>query len=310
MSYDIIKSIKSNLPSTVVQGVDEETRALAGGGGSGGKRISIKGGVFRKIVNGKEVGSVDERYLDVIFVRVAKDPSRTFYDQGYKEDRKISPACWSTDSKTPDPEVKNPVAPKCDGCPNSIKGSGQGGNGTACRLQWRSAVVLPSEPDGDVYQLVLPATSCFGKEENGKYPLRAYGQFLANNNVSISNIVTKVAFDTKSPVPRVLFSPVMALDQETIDVISEQKKSSSAESAIKLTVYQQDGGDGETVEEAEAPKPEPKKSFKDRYKKVEAEAADETPEPVVIESSKPKSDKEPTKAVESVVAKWTKKNKG
>lgn len=309
MSYDIIQSIKNNLPSTVVHGVDEETRALAGGTGSGGKRISIKGGVFRKIVNGKEVGSVDERFLDVIFVRVAKDPSRTFYDQGYKEDKKISPACWSTDSKTPDPEVKNPVAPKCESCPMSVKGSGAGGNGSACRLQWRSAVVLPSNPEGDVFQLVLPATSCFGKEENGKYPLRAYGQFLANNNVSISNVVTKVAFDTKSPVPRVLFSPVMALDQETIDVVAEQKKTPAAESAIKLTVYQQDGGDTEVVEEAVVQKAEaPKKSLKDMYKKTaKEEVVEDTPEPVVREASKPKSEPTGGKDIQSLVSKWSKK---
>jgi len=293
MSNDLILSIKKNLPSVAKHGVDEETRALAGGGGGGGKRISIKGGVFRKIVNGTEIGSVDERFLDVVFVRVAKDPSRTYYARGYKEGTKVSPNCWSTDSKTPDPEVKNPISAKCEGCPMSIKGSGQGGNGAACRLQWRTAVALPDDLDGDVYQFVVPATSCFGKEENGKYPLRAYGQALANHNISVSNVVTKVSFDTKSPVPRVLFTPVMPLDDEAIEMIAEQKKKPAAESAIKLTVFQQDGGEeSETTEEASAP------------------AASEVAEPVVREAVKPKAEPIGENNVSDVVSKWSKKKKG
>ena len=35
--------------------LDETTKALMGGNGASGKRISIRGGVFRMIVDGKEI---------------------------------------------------------------------------------------------------------------------------------------------------------------------------------------------------------------------------------------------------------------
>ena len=117
------------------------------------------------------------------------------------------------------------------------------GTGTACRLQWRTAVVLPNDPSGDILQLVLPATSVFGKEDNGKFPFRAYVQMLASNNISAGRVVTRMQFDTKSPVPKLLFSPVDAVSSTDIEAVIEQSKSVAAENAIKLTVFQQDGGE-------------------------------------------------------------------
>ena len=99
MSNDLILSIKSSLAKV---GVDQETLAVAGksnGGGGGSKRISIKGGVFRKYVGGKEVAAIEDRHMNVIFVKMAADPSRTYYTGAYKEGEKISPACWSSNSK-------------------------------------------------------------------------------------------------------------------------------------------------------------------------------------------------------------------
>ena len=141
----------------VQTGLDDDTLAVAGGGASANKRISIEGGVFRKIVGGKEVATIEDRQMNIIFVRMSHNPSRTFYSQAYKKGVKVSPTCWSNDSKTPSPEVKEAQAASCAECPHSVKGSGQNGQGTACRLSWRTAVVLPSDPAGDVMQLVLPA---------------------------------------------------------------------------------------------------------------------------------------------------------
>jgi len=107
------------------------------------------------------------------------------------------------------------------------------GGGAACRMSWRTAVVLPNDPSGDVMQLVLPATSAFAKEDAGKWGFRAYCQYLANNNISAKHVVTKMQFDTKSPVPKVMFSPVAAIDDEALPIIDTQSKSSAAESAVK-----------------------------------------------------------------------------
>ena len=262
MSNDIIASLKSQL-SQIQGGLDEDTRAVAGGGGAGTKRISIKGGVFRKMAGGKEVGAIEDRHMNVIFVKMAHNAARTYYSGTYKEGEKSAPTCWSSDGKTPDADVKTPQASACDKCQFSVKGSGQGGSGAACRLSWRTAVVLPHDPAGDVMQLVLPATSCFGKEESGKFPFRPYIQMLANNNISAGRVITKMQFDTKSPVPKLLFSPVAPVPQEDYEAILKQRDSAAAESAIKLTVYQADEADAPAevaqVEEPELREAAPKK---------------------------------------------------
>jgi hypothetical protein len=256
MSKDIIASIQNQL-AEVNYGLDEDTKAIAGSGVGGNKRISIKGGVFRKMVGGKEIGAIEDRHMNVIFVKMSHTPSRTYYTGAFKEGEKVSPACWSSDSKVPDAEVKNPQATACDKCQWSVKGSGQSGLGAACRLSWRTAVVLPQDPGGDIMQLVLPATSAFGDEENGRWPFRSYVKMLANHNISASRVVTKMQFDTKATAPRVLFSPVSGVPPEALDVLQAQAKKPAAENAIKLTVFQQDESDASTAAAPAAPVAEP-----------------------------------------------------
>lgn len=263
-------------------GLDEDTLAVAGGNRQSNKRISIKGGVFRKYAGGKEIGAIEDRFMNVIIVKMAHKASRMFYDKGYKEGEKVSPACWSSDSDKPDAEVKTPAASSCVSCPNSAKGSGDNGLGTKCKLSWRTAVVLPNDPAGDVMQLVLPATSAFGKEDNSRWPFRPYIQHLASHNVSAGRVVTKMAFDTKSPTPKVLFSPVGAVPDEDLETIARQAKSPAAEAAIKLNVYQTD-----TPEAVEVAQPE------------------EVAEPVKRESKATAGEK--ASDVSDIVKKWSKK---
>jgi hypothetical protein len=263
MSNDLATILGTD--NLVELGLDEDTKAVAGGATSGNVRISIEGRVFRKIVGGKEVSVNGDSSMNVIFVKMAHDASRTYYSSTYKKGVKLSPACWSNDSKTPDEEVDNPQSDSCATCPQSVKGSGMGGQGTACRLSWRTAVVLPNDPAGHVHQLVLPATSTFGKEENGRWPFRPYIQMLANNNVSAGKIITKMEFDINSPVPRLLFSPVGAVGQELKHILLAQSKSPAAENAIKLTVYKTDT----QGEEPEAPEPTKRDVKKPAPEKVE-----------------------------------------
>lgn len=280
MSNELANIISSD-NSLVELGLDEDTLAVAGGATKGNKRISIEGRVFRKIVGGKEQSVNTDNAMNVIIVKMAHEASRTYYNQTYKKGVKLSPACWSNDSKVPDPEVKSPPALTCSECPNSVKGSGQGGTGTACRLSWRTAVVLPNDPSGDVYQLVLPATSAFGKEENGRWPFRPYIQMLANNNVSAGKIVTRMEFDINSPVPRLLFKPDSAVPADIREIIIRQSKTLAAENAVKLTVYKTDGGDDEVQPSTE-----------------------EVPEPVVNKTAKTAAKAED---VTDIVKKWSKK---
>jgi len=269
-----------------IEGLDEDTLAVAGGARSN-KRISIKGGVFRKYSGGKEIGAIEDRHMNVIFVKMAHKASRMFYDATYVEGQKVSPVCWSTDSEKPDADVKTPCASACLDCTKSVKGSGQGGTGTACRLSWRTAVVLPNDPSGDVMQLVLPATSAFGREDNGRFPFRPYIQHLASHNVSAGRVITKMAFDTKSPTPKVVFSPAGKVPDEELQIIANQAKSPAAEAAIKMNVFQ-----GDTAGEVEVPS--------HRNEIVEEEAP-----PVKVESKKAAAVEE--KDISDVVKKWSKK---
>jgi hypothetical protein len=288
MSNDLVTLFgNSPLVTAGLEDLDADTLAVAGGGARANKRISIKGGVFRKFVGGKEVSALEDRHMNIIFVKMAHKASRTYYEGAYKEGQKISPACWSSDSEKPDAEVKSPCAPTCGECPKAVKGSGQSGTSSACRLSWRTAVVLPSDPAGDVMQLVLPATSAFGKEDSGKFPFRAYIQHLASHNVSAGRVVTRMAFDTKSPTPKLVFSPHGKVPDEDLPIIAAQAKSPAAEQAIKMTVYQTDGGSEDTTE-------------------VEpfAERVDEAvSEPVKRESAKAEPSEE--RDISDIVRKWS-----
>jgi len=270
---------------TPIEGLDEDTLAVAGGMRQS-KRISIKGGVFRKYAGGKEIGAIEDRHMNVIFVKMAHKASRMFYEGVFQEGQKVSPACWSTDSEKPDADVKNPLASACLDCPKAVKGSGQNGTGTACRLSWRTAVVLPNDPAGDVMQLVLPATSAFGKEDNGRFPFRSYIQHLASHNVSAGRVITRMAFDTKATAPKVVFTPAGKVPDEDLPIIAQQAKSPAAESAIKMNVFQADVAE-EVASHRNDIAPEP-----------------EVEEPVKRESTKPAAAE---KDISDVVKKWSKK---
>ena len=136
--------------------------------------------------------------------------------------------------------MRKPQAKSCHTCPNSVRGSGSGGVGTSCRLSWRVAIVLANDPEGDILELVLPSNSCFGKEEQNKWPFKTYVQMLADNNVSAGRIVTKMQFDPNSAKPRALFSPVEAAEDWVLEVVKDQAENQAAHNAIKLTVYQID----------------------------------------------------------------------
>jgi len=289
MSNDLMQVDLSAL-ANVAGGLDEDTLAVAGGARQGNKRISIKGGVFRKYSGGKEIGTIEDRYMNVIIVKMAHKASRMLYLSGYKEGEKISPTCWSSNSDMPDPEVKNPVSDSCSTCQYSAKGSGDNGMGTKCKLSWRTAVVLPNDPAGDVMQLVLPATSAFGKEDNGRWPFRPYIQHLANHNVSAGRVVTRMAFDTRSPTPKVLFSPAGVVSADDLAIIARQAKTPAAEAAIKLNVFQSDT----------------ESDPKDDGGFSSPAIVNEVSEPVKREAVKA-ADPEKSKDVSDIVKKWAKK---
>lgn len=264
---------KGGLPAYLKNAADDTTNALAGGESLGARRISIKGGVFREFIGGKEYRVSEDRSMNVVIIKAAPKVSRIFYAGTYNEGEAISPTCWSSDSQRPDEKVKDKQSATCLTCPQNIKGSGQG-DSRACRYQQRLAVVVDGEVDKEeVYQLVLPPTSVFGDGEKGKLPLQAYARHLKNHGTPITGVVTEMRFDTASPTPKLVFKPVRPVTEDEFEIIQRLKDSSEATAAITLTVAQTDGvkdkpklGFGkpaqkaEVVEEAEIEVEEPKKA--------------------------------------------------
>jgi len=258
--------------------LDATTKALMGGsGGSGGKRISIRGNVFRMMVDGKEVAQNEDRAMNIIIAAANPNVSRTFYAGTYQEGQAMAPTCWSNDGITPDIKAEQPQASKCASCQQNIKGSGQG-ESRACRFSQRLAVLLENDIRGDVYQLTLPAQSIFGAAENGKMPLQSYAKFLGGHGLPVTAVVTEMRFDTASATPRLTFKAVRPLEAEELELAQAKGQSSEAKAAIAATAAQMDGVRtmGEMTKEEDAPAYE---KIAAKAVKVQAEAVEETAEP-------------------------------
>lgn len=277
---NIVEFNPSSAPSFVKRGeLSAVAKALAGGsgGGSGGKRISIKGGVFRLMSDGKEVASIDDRHLDVVIVNAAPKVSRTFYMGKFEEGNTTAPACWSADGEVPDASSAHKQASSCATCPQNIAGSGDG-TSRACRYSQRLAVVLANNVEGDVMQLSLPAQSIFGKEEGDNRPLQAYARYMAAQGAGADMVVTRLKFDTRAAVPKLFFKAVRWLTDEEYATSTEKGQSREAVSAVTMTVAQTDKVAAPAAPAIAAPAV----SIPPKSKKTKAAAAEvETEEPSV-----------------------------
>jgi len=254
--------------------LDETTKALMGSGGASGKRISIKGGVFRMIVDGKEIAQNEDRAMNIVIVAANANVSRSYYEDTYVEGQVLAPTCWSNDGVSPDTKVSEPQSGKCASCPQNIAGSAESGKGRACRFSQRLAVTLENDLKGDVYQLTLPAQSIFGNVENGKMPLQAYAKFLGSHGLPITAIVTEMRFDTASATPKLTFKAVRPLEADEMALAQEKGQSAEAKTAIANNPATLDGAkpkaapapapkaEAEEPEAPEAPAAEPTKRAK------------------------------------------------
>lgn len=271
-------------------------KALAGGGAAAsGKRLSIKGGVFRLMVDGKEIASVEDRHLDVVIVNAASKIARTYYEGPYEEGSAKAPDCWSADGDTPDAASRSIQSPKCATCPQNIKGSGQG-DSRACRFSQKLAVVLANDMEGNVMQLNLAATSIFGKAEGENRPLQAYARWLAEQNVDPGTVVTQLKFDTKVSTPKLYFKPVRWLTDAEYAVCKEQGQTEDAVKAITMTVAQVDKVSTDATPKTSLPGTPPKAA--------QPEQEEELAEP----ARRPSATRKPpaTKAsLSDVVSQWT-----
>ena len=224
-SSDLFKSL---------QGMNDK---LLGGEGMW-RRISIKGGKFRQMINGEQTSVSKDDKMNIVIVGVAS-VARTYYAGQYDPNSEpTAPVCWSADTETPHPDVEAPQASRCHDCPQNIKGSGQG-NSRACRYSQRLAVVL----EGDlskVYQLQIPATSIFGEAKENAMPMQGYARLLKAHETPVIAVVTEMRFDEDSEVPKLFFRPVRSLEKEELNTVVGLMDSQEVKDALDFTVSQTD----------------------------------------------------------------------
>lgn len=219
--------------------LDDVTRALVGNGGS--KRISLRGGKFRMVVNGEEILTSNSESLNVVIVNAAKDVSRTFYAGAYnpKDTKAAPPDCWSNDGVKPDASVEEVQHHNCAECPQNIKGSGAGG-GRACRHFRRIAVALADDVGGDVYQLQLASKSIFGKGDLNHMPFEQYAKYVGSQGYNLNSLNTELRFDEDSDTAKLFFKPLKFLSKDQWEVSVKQGQSPAAKKAIEFVMAKKD----------------------------------------------------------------------
>ena len=243
----------------------EPDKNASGGGKKGGNnRLSIRGGVFRKVVNGQEVGELDGRTINIVIVKTSP-VSRMFYEGQYVAGQATAPTCWSADSGSGKPSEdvpsENRQGTTCFDCPQNIKGSGQG-QSRACRFQQRVAVMLA---DGEgklrsnaVYQLSLPATSVFGDDKK-KMGLQAYARRIEAQNAPLAAIMTELRFDTDSSTPKLCFKPIRMLEHEELVMALEAQKADETLKLVTLSIKPKQETSVPQLTNDKVPSPAPEK---------------------------------------------------
>lgn len=314
MSKEIVAFNPAQLPAFARNRKNPSTlsKALAGSGGGGYQhKLSIKGGVFRLLAAGKEIASIEERYIDVVLIGATPKVGRVYYGAKFSESETAAPKCQSVDGVKPDAGVTDKQSDNCASCPMNIKGSGDGDT-KGCRYYQRVALVLANDLEGNILQLTVPAKSLFGKEEKGNYPLKAYALWLGAQGIDPDIVVTRIKFDTSANSPKLFFRPMRHLTDEEFAIIEAQISNPATQKAIDNLSDESAAPAAEPQEEPkgpqfppddedEAPPPAPTK----RKKKKEAVVEDdEAPvaEPAVRKGAAPAAPQTPSLA--SVVANW------
>ena len=282
----------TNVDLSYLNEVDDSlTKKLAGS--VSGKRISVRGSVFRMMVSGQEVAKSPDRHLHVVIVDSAEHVSRAYYKGQYQEGVTTAPTCWSNDGVSPDSKCTTPQNSNCVNCPMNAKGSGQG-ESKACRHSQRLAVVLANDLQGNVYNMTLAATSIFPRGDDAHMGLQQYARKLAGHGLPPNAVVTKMQFDLDSSTPKLVFSAERPLNGEEYKIVVQQGKTEDARLAIAPPSYN-------TVQERpQANTP----LFNSPVPEVQSAATEEVTEEEPVKREKPAAPKVASKDIDSILADW------
>ena len=278
----------------------QDTNDKLGGGSFGTtRRISLKGGKFRNLVNGDQVSVSNNDTLNVVIIDAAP-VSRTFYDGEYNPEVVTAPTCWSSDTDKPDDNVDAPQASRCADCEQNVKGSGKG-ESRACRYSQKIAVSLEEDMD-NVYQMQLPATSIFGDTKEGKMPMQAYARFLQAHDTPVIAVVTEMKFDENSSVPKLFFSASRPLEEVELNKAVASVESDATKNAIEMRVFDTDKNKKPKEEVVVERVPRKKKAAPVLEVVEEAEEVEEPAKKVSkkVEETPPEEDKK----LSSLMSQW------
>lgn len=147
--------------------------------------------------------------------------------------------------------------------------------------------MLADDIEGDVFQLLLPAQSIFGRGDTDKMPFQQYAKYVGSMGRSLGTLITEMRLDSDSATPKLTFKPVGYLTREQWLTAKEKGDSPAAKAAITQTAAQSDG-----VKKVAAPA------------KVAPVQAEEVPEPTKRVSKKA-AEPAPKKDFVDVLNTWT-----
>ena len=160
--------------------------------------------------------SIESKDLNVIIVGAAEKISRAFYEDSYTPGFAKPPICWSTDSITPNQAIANPQAPTCAACPKNIKAPS---GSKPCRFFRRIAVVSPDDINGQIYQMQLPSTTIFPKNDGTKMAFNGYVNYLNSKNTPIDRVITQMYFDEEVSYGKLFFAAVEFVSAKNTKVL-------------------------------------------------------------------------------------------
>ena len=215
----ILQDLKVGLPAYLA---DEKTRtelAAYNDDVSSGQQfptLSIKGKVFTLNKDGerKRLMKNEDEVLQTIQVTVvrANPNARVFYAGEYVEGTEgeaARPDCYTNDGTVPASDARDPQSPKCAICPRAVWGTGNRGEGTACTVNTRLAIVAPellAAGNAEPTLLRVPAGSRRNFSDFVNITKRHGSPYFA--------AVVKVGFDPEAPAPKLTFKLMGYLNDE------------------------------------------------------------------------------------------------
>lgn len=237
-------------------------------GGTGFKRISIRGGRFR-IREGSTETVLPDNVLRAVIVGASPNVTKSFYKGAYNPkavDAEKKPDCYSNDGIRPANDSADIQSQLCASCPQNAWGSKITDAGTkmkACADQKRLAVISADDHSAD------PEVYLFQVTPAALTQFRQYGELLSSKGFPPELCITEISFDPKEAYPKAQFKFGGFVDQGQVEVVDKLVNSQLVRDVI---------GDkdqvAEVVEEVKV-KPSPVKKKEPEY----------VPPPVVVEEA-------------------------